>query len=119
MHPTACGRVQPLHVVRCSRGLSVKSAPICVPAEKCQSKGKLSDCSWEEHMSMTAGEGDGGAGIMDDASCNTEEEMAIAAVAAAAAAACSCKGSLVECRAGDGDCSCGGVSPGWGVESVD
>lgn len=61
-------------------------------------------------MSMTAGEGEGGAGIMDDASCSSEAE------AITAAAARDCAGSLVERCAGDGDCSCGGVNPGWGVE---
>jgi hypothetical protein len=69
-----------------------------------------SDSRGEQHMSMTAGEGEGGAGIMDDASCSSEAE------AITAAAARDCAGSLVERCAGDGDCSCGGVNPGWGVE---
>jgi hypothetical protein len=68
-------------------------------------------------MSMTAGEGDGGAGIMDDASCNSVVETATAAASAAAAASeCDSVSSLVKRCAGDGDCRCGGVSDGWGVE---
>ena len=55
-------------------------------------------------MSMTAGEGDGGAGIMDDASCNSVVETATAAASAAAAASkCDSVGSLVKRCAGDGD----------------
>jgi hypothetical protein len=40
-------------------------------------------------MSMTAGEGEGGAGIIDDASCNSETETAADGAAAAADAAAS------------------------------
>ena len=49
-------------------------------------------------MSITAGEGDGGAGMMDDASCNS-----LAETATVAAGERDGTGSLVERCAGDGD----------------
>ena len=51
-----------------------------------------------KNMSMTAGEGDGGAGMMDDASCNS-----LAETATVAAGERDGTGSLVERCAGDGD----------------
>ena len=65
-------------------------------------------------MSMTAGEGDGGAGMIDDASCNS-----LAETAAAAAGDRDGTCSLVERCTGDGDCRCGGVRAGWGVDSFE
>jgi hypothetical protein len=85
--------------------MRIESTPIRIPGEG--HEGVNPEVTWIQegvHMSMTAGEGDGGAGIMDDASCNSVVETATAAASVAAAASeCDSVGSLVKRCAGDGD----------------